>query len=220
MRVLLDTNVLLDAILQRSPWHREADAILQADALGQVACAATTLSLATVFYVAEKAVGAGKARAAVRKCLGALAILSIEKRTLLDADALAGGDFEDNILIAAAVAASLDAIVTRNVADFAHSPIPVWEPAELLKRLAGADAPPAAGPGQRRGCLSYGLGGACIHEKSRWKPTQLADLLGVGEATVCRWETGAQIQRRAVDRFLASASPAPKQWNCCGRIFG
>ena len=100
MRVLLDTNVLLDSILQRAPWHTEADAVLQADALGQVNCA--------------------------------------DKPTLLDADSLAGNDFEDNIMIAAAVAASLDAIVTRNVADFAHSPIPVWEPAELLKRLAAA----------------------------------------------------------------------------------
>ena len=41
MRVLLDTNVILDAMLQRAPWHREADAILQAAAMGQVSCAAT-----------------------------------------------------------------------------------------------------------------------------------------------------------------------------------
>jgi putative zinc finger/helix-turn-helix YgiT family protein len=31
---------------------------------------------------------------------------------------------------------------------------------------------------------------------------QFANLLGVGEATVLRWETGAQIQQRAMDRFL------------------
>jgi hypothetical protein len=38
-------------------------------------------------------------------------ILPIDKQTLFDADALPGIDFEDNILIAAAVAASLDAII-------------------------------------------------------------------------------------------------------------
>ena len=39
---------------------------------------------------------------------------------------------------------------------------------------------------------------------------QFANLLGVGEATVSRWETGAQIQQRAMDRFLRAclASPA------------
>jgi DNA-binding transcriptional regulator YiaG len=39
---------------------------------------------------------------------------------------------------------------------------------------------------------------------------QFANLLGVGEATVSRWETGAQIQQRAMDRFIrvCLASPA------------
>ncbi len=42
---------------------------------------------------------------------------------------------------------------------------------------------------------------------------QFASLLGVGEATISRWETGAQIQQRAMDRFLrlCLASPAAVQ---------
>jgi predicted nucleic acid-binding protein len=151
MRVLLDTNVLLDSILQRAPWHKDADAILVAAALGQVSCATTPLSLATLFYVGRKLIGTVAARAGVRRYLAAFAILPIDRQTLLHADNLAGSDFEDNILIAAAVTASLDAIITRNVADFANSPIPVWEPMELLKRLAGAGAPPATGAGPATG---------------------------------------------------------------------
>ncbi len=147
MRVLLDINVILDSMLQRPPWHTEADAILQAAAQGQVTCATTTLSLATIFYVGRQVVGTTAARVAVRKYLVAFVILPIDKQTLLDADALPGNDFEDNILIAAAVTSSLDAIVTRNIADFSHSPIPVWEPAELLKRLSGVSLPsPGSGP--------------------------------------------------------------------------
>ena len=142
---------MLDSVLQRPPWHKDADAILQAAALGEVSCAATSLSLATLFYVGRKAVGAAAARAGVRQYLAGLAILAIDRQILLDADALAGSDFEDNILIAAAVRAAVDAIVTRNVADFAHAPVPVWEPAELLRRLAGAGAPPPAGPGPTTG---------------------------------------------------------------------
>ena len=147
MRVLLDVNVILDAMLQRPPWHTEADAILQAAALGQVTCVTTPLSLATIFYIGRRVVGTTEARAAVQKYLVAFAILPIDQQTLLDADALPGNDFEDNILIAAAIEASLDAIVTRNGADFAHSSIPVWDPAELLKRLSGSDSPVAdSGP--------------------------------------------------------------------------
>ena len=51
MRVLLDTNVILDSMLQRQVWHLEADTILQAARQGQIICAATPLSLVTVFYV-------------------------------------------------------------------------------------------------------------------------------------------------------------------------
>jgi putative zinc finger/helix-turn-helix YgiT family protein len=47
-------------------------------------------------------------------------------------------------------------------------------------------------------------------EKLELTQKQFANLLGVGEATVSRWETGAQIQQRAMDRFLrvCLASPA------------
>lgn len=57
MQVLLDTNVILDALLQRVPWHVEADAILKVAAGGQLVCAATSLSLANVFYVVRRAEG-------------------------------------------------------------------------------------------------------------------------------------------------------------------
>lgn len=47
-------------------------------------------------------------------------------------------------------------------------------------------------------------------EKLGLTQKQFATLLGIGEATVSRWETGAQIQQRAMDRFLrlCFASPA------------
>jgi len=38
---------------------------------------------------------------------------------------------------------------------------------------------------------------------------QFANLLGVGEATISRWETGAQIQQRAMDRFLRVCLATP-----------
>ena len=49
-----------------------------------------------------------------------------------------GSDFEDNLRIACAVEARLEAIVTRNPKDFAGSPIPILTPVELLALLAKA----------------------------------------------------------------------------------
>ena len=47
-------------------------------------------------------------------------------------------------------------------------------------------------------------------EKLALTQKQFASLLGVGEATVSRWETGAQIQQRAMDRFLRLCFASPE----------
>jgi hypothetical protein len=101
-----------------------------------VAVAVTALSIANLFYIGLRLVGADQARTDVQTCLHTLQILAVDRQTLLDADALAGSDFEDNIQIAAAVAMGLDAIVTRDQSGFSHAPIPVWTPSDLLQRLA------------------------------------------------------------------------------------
>ena len=44
-------------------------------------------------------------------------------------------DFEDAVQVASALALGLDAIVTRNGGDFAGAPLPVYAPADLLRRL-------------------------------------------------------------------------------------
>jgi putative zinc finger/helix-turn-helix YgiT family protein len=46
-------------------------------------------------------------------------------------------------------------------------------------------------------------------EKLGLTQKQFANLLGTGEATISRWETGAQIQQRAMDRFLRVCFASP-----------
>ena len=135
MRVLLDTNVLLDSLLQRAPWHVDADAILQAASRGELTCAVTVLSVANLFYVGRRLVGTAKALASVRTCLNSFEVLTIDRQVLLEAELLSGSDFEDNVQIATATAAGLDAIVTRDPTGFSHSPLPVWSPSELRQHL-------------------------------------------------------------------------------------
>ena len=135
MRVLLDTDVLLDSLLQRTPWHLESDEILRRAAGGEVHLAVVSLTLANLFYVGRRIVGAERARAEVRRVVMTFEVLSVDRQTILDADSLPGADFEDNIQMAAALTAAVDAIVTRNTQDFSASTIPVLTPPELLSRL-------------------------------------------------------------------------------------
>jgi len=47
--------------------------------------------------------------------------------------------------------------------------------------------------------------------RSRFKLSQkrLAELLDIAESTVCRWETGAQIQQRTLDKMLRAYAKLP-----------
>jgi predicted nucleic acid-binding protein len=136
MRVLLDTNVVLDALLGREPWKDDADAILQASRESKFSAYVTSLSVANLFYIRRRLMGLEKAQSGVRQCLDGFEILPVDRRILEAAIAMPSSDFEDNIQMVAAVEAALDAVVTRNPADFAACTLPVLTPQQLLAKLA------------------------------------------------------------------------------------
>lgn len=135
MRVLLDTNVVLDVLLQRGEWLAEAEQIWQANATGKLIGCVTASAMTDVFYVSRRLVGAARARDAIRACLDALTILPINHAVLLSAFARNGSDFEDDVQIACADANKLDAIVTRDVEGFTGSTVAIISPAQLRVRL-------------------------------------------------------------------------------------
>ena len=135
MRLLFDTNIVLDVLLGRVPWHVEAGAIFQAARDGKLAASVTTLCIANVFYVGRRLAGSEKAMNAVHDCTEAFEVLAVDRRTVETALALPGSDFEDNIQIAVALQANADGIVTRDPAGFSASPIAVFTPTALLARL-------------------------------------------------------------------------------------
>jgi len=136
MRVLLDTNIVLDVLLARIPWQREADAIFLAAREHRFSAAVTALSIANVFYVGRRHAGLERAKQAVRACLDALEVLAVDRITLEAAIRFTGSDLEDNIQIAAAIEAGVDAIVTRDPGGFAASPLAILTPEQLLASLS------------------------------------------------------------------------------------
>ncbi len=95
-------------------------------------------ALPTLFYVVRKQADLARAHLAVANCLRSLEIVPVDRAALEMATTLPGSDFEDNLQIACAVQARVDAMVTRNTKDFAGSPVPVLTPAELLAVLRKA----------------------------------------------------------------------------------
>ena len=140
MRVLIDTNVFLDYVLERQPFHADAAAIIlhlaDEDFLGYV----SAITPVNVYYFGRKMKNAEHARKAVRRLVRLVEIARTDKQVLQDAFALDFADYEDAVQCASAMAENLDGIVTRNAKDFKNSPIPVYSPAEFLEILKNQDA--------------------------------------------------------------------------------
>lgn len=137
LRVLLDTNVMLDWLLDRKPWSDEAAPIWQARDTGRLIAYLPASALTDIYYIARRQIGADNALAAVDRSL-ALEIIPVDKPTVLRARELPGRDFEDNVIIACAEAERLDAIITRNPDDFQRSPVFASTPADFVTRLRTA----------------------------------------------------------------------------------
>lgn len=90
-----------------------------------------------LFYIARRTGGIDAAFTAVRDTMTAFETLPVGQETLARALALPGNDFEDNVQIACAVLAKLDAIVTRDQVGFRASPIPVLSPDDALATFPG-----------------------------------------------------------------------------------
>lgn len=132
MRILFDTNVVLDVLLRREPHRRAALRLLARVETGRLTGQLCATTVTTLHDLISKALGAARAREEIRKLLGLFEIASVH-RTVLDAAARSPfADFEDAVLSEAAREAGAEGLVTRNTKDFQHARLPVYTPDELL----------------------------------------------------------------------------------------
>ncbi|MDA8414695.1 MAG: PIN domain-containing protein [Desulfobacteraceae bacterium] len=135
MKVLFDTNVVLDLLMDRMPFADAAVRLFSLVEDGSVVGYLCGTTVTTVFYLAAKAIGTAQARAEIGKLLNLFEIAPANRPVIESALAAAFGDFEDAVIHEAACHVGADAIVTRNLKDFVNARIPVYAP-EDMARLA------------------------------------------------------------------------------------
>jgi predicted nucleic acid-binding protein len=140
-RYLIDVNVMLDLFMNRPPWAADAGAIWKARQRGEIEAVLAAFTLPTIYYVVRRQAHSQAALTAVRDCLATLAIAPVDETTLRTAGAMIGPDFEDNLQIACAIQAGVDAIITRDPRGFAAAPIAVISPADLVASLSAPPGP-------------------------------------------------------------------------------
>lgn len=135
MRVLVDTNILLDFLLEREPFLHDAEALFQVIGSGQIVAYVSATTLTDIFYIARRHTQSiDRARQAVAITLAAMEICSVDRAVLELALASATSDFEDAVQVACAVIQGLDAIVTRD-ATFSATSVPVLSVSQVLQQL-------------------------------------------------------------------------------------
>ena len=114
MNVLIDTNIILDDILDRVPNAETAKKISQLVTDGLIGGYLTANTLTDIFYIVSKNKNEAIARKTIKNLLLVFTIVSVDGEDCRKAIDLPMGDFEDALVVVCAEKANLDYIVTND----------------------------------------------------------------------------------------------------------
>ena len=136
MIILIDTDVLVDTALNRTP-HADAssnllDGIEDRQAMGVV----SWHTLSNFYYLVSPKKGGPETRGYLQELSHFVQVVPTTTESLRYACQSCLKDFEDAMQVAAAVAGRADVIATRNIRDYSSSPIRAITPKQLVHELA------------------------------------------------------------------------------------
>lgn len=134
MTVLFDTNVILDSLLERSPFAEESSAAVQYALDNSHRCLFSASSVTDLFYIIRKQTGDRKmAWEKITLLSYVFEFTSVSGDDILTALRSRMADFEDAVIASSAARHSATYIVTRNIDDFRLSPVPAITPEEFTR---------------------------------------------------------------------------------------
>lgn len=135
MKVLFDTDVTLDLLLDRKPFSQYAAVLFSKAERGEIEGYLSATTVTTIYYLASKTIGPRKAESAVKKFLSFMKIAAVDQNVIESALEAKGRDFEDRVIAGAASAIEAKGIITRNIKDYKRSQIRAYLPGEFIRIL-------------------------------------------------------------------------------------
>ena len=136
MKVMLDTNIILDVLLDREPFAETSDRILRLCEQEAIEGYTTASCITDVFYFVRKYLhDTERSYEAVEKLFEILRVCEVADRHIREALRLRRPDFEDALVAVCAKSVACDYIVTRDRKGFADYEGPSLAPEELLQKL-------------------------------------------------------------------------------------
>lgn len=134
MNVLVDTNVILDAMTSREPWNKTAEKILIMAANEIIDVNISASAVTDIYYMIRKHLhSAENAKKIMHALLSLVCILDVTSEDCIEAMGSEIGDYEDAVVESVAKRNSVDCIVTRNAKDFAKSKVKIISPDEFVR---------------------------------------------------------------------------------------
>lgn len=136
MKLLIDTNILLDVLLKREPFYYKAVEVLELVQYDNVQEYVSAAAVTDIYYIAYKYLkDKGLVRQLLKKLMGIVSIAAVSEKEIEEALELAWNDFEDSVQYAVALSNEMDGIVTRNPKDYKRADMKVWSPEQVLQKF-------------------------------------------------------------------------------------
>ena len=142
MRVLLDTNIIIDVLQAREPWCAAGRKIFLSIANKHISGCVTAKQIADIHYFSRKQFKQqenvdAKCRNVVTKIMALFELLDTLGIDCQNAITYENNDFEDAIMISTAVRSGVDAIITRDLSHYRAAPLPVYTADAFIENLMG-----------------------------------------------------------------------------------
>ena len=135
MKVLIDTNIILDILLERAPFLKDTVKLFEKIESNELKGFITANSVTDIIYIARKKYWVNEIKVVILNLLNTIKIISIDEHDIIDALILDFSDFEDALQCQCSIKAKMDYIITRNEKDFKNSKIPAISTVQLLNLL-------------------------------------------------------------------------------------
>jgi predicted nucleic acid-binding protein len=135
VKVLIDTNVIVDVALEREPFYAESDRILTFVEEGQIQGYVSASTFSDLYYIIRRDKGRDWTLDFLRQLATFCQVATVDNSVISIALTCNFKDFEDAIQYSTAVINLIDAIVTRNPRDFPVNTPRIVTPNQLIQEL-------------------------------------------------------------------------------------
>ena len=133
MKWMIDTNIILDVLIQREPFYLHSKAVLTLCEKRKIHGFVSASAVTDIFYLTRKALGGvDAAYQVISSLLNIVQVLTVTNEDVIAAFQQRARNFEDCLMATCAKSAKCDGIVTRNKKDFLSFGIRLCTPEELL----------------------------------------------------------------------------------------